>query len=472
MSTKIDYILQLKDQFSNTFGKFDKGAQGVDSKMKQMSSSTVAMGSIMASGIMSVASAVVGFGSDVIKAAASIEMLESDFGVMLGSVEEGKQLFQDIKKMGNITPFSTEGLANATKTLLQFGVDGDKVIPTMSMIGDVAMGNEEKMKGLSIVYGQVRSQGKLMGQDLMQMINNGFNPLQVISKKTGESMASLKDKMSKGAISADMITQAFIDATSEGGQFFGGMAAGSQTLSGKFSTLKDTFMNIFTDKAVGEGGMKFFKNLIDYAQQTIDWITVNFAKIGEVFAPITELFTMVIDSLRNIFGEFGGVSDALASTFNFIGGILKVIGFILKPILKVFIYIAELVADWIIKPFIKFINWIAKIVGFKTIKFESPKTGGLEEYSKSIQDQKAGLLTTVPTSGAEQGGAKKASTKASSVAGIAGGKPTSVVINIDSLIKENINQVNNVNGDGLQKFEKMLTEALLRVVNDSQIAIQ
>jgi tape measure domain-containing protein len=436
-----------------------------------MSASTVAMGGIMASGIMGIANAVVGFGSEVVKAAANIEMLESDFGVMLGSVEEGKQLFQDIKKMGNITPFSTDGLANATKTLLQFGVEGEKVIPTMSMLGDVAMGNEEKLKGLSVAYGQVQSQGKLMGQDLMQMINNGFNPLKVISDKTGESMASLKEKMSKGAISADMVTQAFIDATSEGGQFFGGMEAGSKTLLGKFSTLKDTFMNLFTEKGIGNAGMNFFKRLIDNAQYAIDWLTTNFEKLKEVFAPVIEIIDIIIQGWKNIFGELGSAGDMLSGVFNMIAGILKVISFFLKPLIKAFIWIAELVADWIIKPFVKFINWIAKIAGFKTIKFEEPKSGGLEAYSKSIQDQKMGLLDgKTPTS--EMTTAKKTSSKASSVGSIAGGKPTSVVINIDSLIKENVNQVNNVNGDGLQKFEKMLTEALLRVVNDSQIAIQ
>ena len=63
--------------------------------------------------------------------------------------------------------------------------------------------------------------GRLMGQDLLQMINAGFNPLSEISRKTGKSIGVLKEEMEKGKISAEMVTQAFYSATQAGGQFHG-----------------------------------------------------------------------------------------------------------------------------------------------------------------------------------------------------------------------------------------------------------
>lgn len=59
-----------------------------------------------------------------------------------------------------------------------------------------------------------------MGQDFNQMVGQGFNPLQFRTEKTGKSMAQLKEEMSKGATSAEMVQQAFIDATSAGGKFY------------------------------------------------------------------------------------------------------------------------------------------------------------------------------------------------------------------------------------------------------------
>lgn len=71
------------------------------------------------------------------------------------------------------------------------------------------------------------------------MINAGFNPLEYIAKRTGESMEQLRDRMSKGGITAKEVEQAFIDATSAGGQFAGGMEAASHTFDGMISTMKD-----------------------------------------------------------------------------------------------------------------------------------------------------------------------------------------------------------------------------------------
>ena len=79
--------------------------------------------------------------------------------------------------------------------------------------------------------------GRLMGQDLLQMINAGFNPLSEISRKTGKSIGVLKEEMEKGKISAEMVTQAFYSATQAGGQFHGMTEKMGQTAAGKWSTL-------------------------------------------------------------------------------------------------------------------------------------------------------------------------------------------------------------------------------------------
>jgi tape measure domain-containing protein len=95
------------------------------------------------------------------------------------------------------------------------------------------------MSQMTLAFAQCSSAGRLMGQDLLQMINAGFNPLQEISKKTGKSMAVLKKEMEDGSISVGMVKQAFIDATSEGGRFYQMTDKQANTLNGKWSTMKD-----------------------------------------------------------------------------------------------------------------------------------------------------------------------------------------------------------------------------------------
>lgn len=174
---------------------------------------------------------------------ATMEDNQAAFEVMLGSATKAKNLMEQIRVMAAKTPFETEDLTSASKTLMGFGLAQEKVLPTMKMLGDIALGNKDRFKGLALVYAQVQSQGKLMGQDLLQMINNGFNPLQAISKKTGKSMSELKDEMSKGKISFKMVEDAMMSATSKGGMFYGSMDKASQTFNGQISTMKDNFSN-------------------------------------------------------------------------------------------------------------------------------------------------------------------------------------------------------------------------------------
>lgn len=208
-----------------------------------------------------------GIGAAALKSASAMEDQLTSFEVMLGSAEKAKALLADLRDLAAHTPFELTDLTDATKTLLQFGIAGEDVIPITKMLGDVAQGNSAKFNSLALVFGQVQSTGRLMGQDLLQMINVGFNPLKVISDATGESMASLKEKMSEGAISAEDVANAFKIATSEGGLFYQGMEKASQTLSGRFSTLKDNVTELA--RGFGELLLPEAKKLVETASDLV-----------------------------------------------------------------------------------------------------------------------------------------------------------------------------------------------------------
>jgi tape measure domain-containing protein len=178
-----------------------------------------------------------------------MEGLTAQFTIMTGSAERASSVIKDISDFAAKTPFSKMGLADAGKTLMAFGMTAEDVVPTLKMLGDVAGADQNRLNSLALVFGQIQSTGRLTGGDLLQLINQGFNPLNEISKKTGISVAQLKDAMSQGAISANMVTAAFKAATSEGGLFFGNLEAQSQTLQGRISTLKDNFVTALQNMA-------------------------------------------------------------------------------------------------------------------------------------------------------------------------------------------------------------------------------
>lgn len=175
---------------------------------------------------------------------ATLEQYRTSFEVMTGSAEKAADVVERLRTMGAETPFETTDLVQVTQLLMQYGFTADDAIEKMSMLGDIAQGNKEAMVSIATGYAQMSSAGKVNLQDIKQMINGGFNPLQEISERTGESMASLYDRISKGNMAVSEITDSMRYATSEGGKFFQSMEKQSKTLNGQLSTLKDNAMQL------------------------------------------------------------------------------------------------------------------------------------------------------------------------------------------------------------------------------------
>ena len=258
MNKVIEYIIRAKDA---------TGA-GIKSAMGRIKSLAAGIGRNLANiqaGVQMAMGAVQKFASVFVKSigeAFKFEKATSDFKVLLGSIDKAKEHMADLRSFAASTPLTFEDLAKSSKLLLSFGASVDEVMPAMKMLGDIAMGDAQKFQGLSLVFAQVKSAGKLMGQDLLQMINQGFNPLTIIAQQTGKSMSELKDMMGEGQISFEMVAEAMRIATSEGGLFNNAMGEAAKTGEGMVSTLQDnwteavrTFGGAFSDAA--KGGIGF-----------------------------------------------------------------------------------------------------------------------------------------------------------------------------------------------------------------------
>ena len=191
--------------------------------------------------------------------------------LLRGDVEKAKALYAQLSDYGVKTPYDKAGLIEAQKTMMSFGLSSEFAFGKLKNIGDIAMGDAQKMKSLSLAFAQATSAGKLQGQDLMQMINAGFNPLQVISERTGESMAQLKERMSQGGISAQELAQAFEWATDKQGLFYQGAEKAGETLSGKFNKLMDS---------ITELALKVYEAISPMLGPLVEFMSAVFSSIG------------------------------------------------------------------------------------------------------------------------------------------------------------------------------------------------
>lgn len=211
-----------------------------------------------------------------VKYNAELESYTANLTTLLnGNKKQAEELLNTLKETAKTTPYETSHLVKATQTMMSFGISAKDSQKYLSQIGDISMGNAEKLSGLTLAFSQVQSAGKLTGQDLLQMINQGFNPLNIISKETGESMASLKERMSEGGVSAQEVAHAFEIATSKGGLFYKGMEKGAQTTEGKISTLKDSFKE--ATGSLTESLLPALTSIVQALTKVADW----FANLSE-----------------------------------------------------------------------------------------------------------------------------------------------------------------------------------------------
>ena len=224
------------------------------------------------------------FARKVFDVRSEIQSLHTSFETLLGDKGQADQLFNSIREFATSTPMQLNDLASAAQTMIGFNIPLEQVMGNLKAIGDVSGGDAQKFQSLTLAFSQMSATGKLMGQDLLQMINAGFNPLAVMAEKTGKSMSKLKEEMSAGSITADMVRQTFIDATSEGGKFHNALEEQSKTLRGAYSNLQGAVDDALN--AIGEKTEGVMAGAIDIATLAAR----NFETVGTVIAGLIATF--------------------------------------------------------------------------------------------------------------------------------------------------------------------------------------
>lgn len=301
MSSVFDYIFNIKGDYSIKInGLTDSTAEFQASVSKsQKALEGIGQACISFESASNVIKNITDTLSGITQVGSNAEMqlinLKTLFG---GNAQAAQEMYDRISEYGKVTPYDKAGLIEAQRTMMSFGMSGEQAFTTLKQIGDIAMGDSQKMQSLSLAFAQMHSTGKLTGQDLMQMINAGFNPLNEISKATGKSMGQLKEEMSKGAISAEQVAWAFQAATSEGGLFHNAIDEASQTTAGRMASMRDK---------IDEMKVSLFNLLPDF---------FTFAGVaGEVLVPIAQMAPLV----SILGGAFTFMKTPLLNAYTYLG---------------------------------------------------------------------------------------------------------------------------------------------------------
>jgi tape measure domain-containing protein len=220
-----------------------------------------------------VTKAVVGLGVSCVDGAAKMEQYATTFEVLLGSAEAAKKMLEDIKTFSKATPFEIPGITETATRLLAFNIPANEIITTMSMLGDVAMGDAEKFGRVADAYGKINVKGKATMEEMNRLLEAGVPILDALASKYNTSTAAIVDMAEKGKIKFSDVKTALTNLTTGSGQFAGMMDKQSQTFIGVMSNVKDSI-----GQTAAEIGAEMLPGLKDLGNAFLSLSGTNFAE--------------------------------------------------------------------------------------------------------------------------------------------------------------------------------------------------
>lgn len=202
----------------------------------------VTKGNLVATALEKVGSAVVDAGKSVISTGvdynSQMEQYTVAFTNMLGSADKAESALNQIKQDAAKTPFDTAGLVKANQYLISTGEDAKSARNIIMALGDAVKatgGGNDELSRMAQNLQQIKNAGKATSADIKQFAYAGIDVYGILADYTGKSTEDIQ----KMTISYDLLTNALLSASEEGGRYFGAMEAQSQTLDGRILTLKD-----------------------------------------------------------------------------------------------------------------------------------------------------------------------------------------------------------------------------------------
>ena len=273
---------------------------------------TVAAGNLIADFAKKAAESLQSVVKSGIEYNAGMESYLTNFKVMLGDEQLAAEKLEEIRRMAASTPFTLSDLTDGTQTLLQFGIAADDTTTVLKQLGDISLGNADKLQTLVRAYGKMSSAQKVTLENVNMMIDAGFNPLNQICDATGESMSDLYKRISDGKVGFDELAAAVETATSEGGQFYNGMLEASQTVNGRLSTLQDNISALIGK--LTDGLFKAYGDIIGKANELVVAFLDDDEKMRQLKETIGVVTAVVTAAGAAFLGYKGAVTVTTAVT--------------------------------------------------------------------------------------------------------------------------------------------------------------
>lgn len=316
---------------------------------------------------------------------AKMEQTDIAFTSMLGSAQDAKVMMDQLREFADDTPFEFEDIAPAAQQLKAFGFEARDIIPTLTAVGNASAGlgrGAEGLKQIAFVMGQIKTTGKLMGQDVMQLSQLGIPVKDILAKNLGLAADQLSDIGNQG-ISADAAIKALTEGMNEG--FPNMMAKMSNSFSGMLSTINDKASRILGK--IGEPLFNSMKGAISRIRDAFDTALKNVNTKG-----LSHIFDDLVPNglAKSISHLFNSIGQEISAIMPVIDNLSSALGDLFKPLLEgdgsLFLDMLDTVATVTVNVWRVVSGVIADIAGV---------IGSVESYIVSVLNSISGAFDTL-----------------------------------------------------------------------------
>tara|TARA_R100000406_G_scaffold37477_1_gene24863 strand:+ start:162 stop:1910 length:1749 start_codon:yes stop_codon:yes gene_type:complete len=236
---------------------------------------------------------------------AELETQRKSLEVLTGSIEKTNNIIQELQEFGAVTPFTSSELIEQTKRLKAFGFETEELVDTTKRLSEVAGATGADLTGIATAFGQIRAKGKLQQEENLQLLERGVDITTELKRITGLQGDAFEKAQRQGKIGADLVNQALINLTNEGGAFFGGATAQADTLNGLLSTLEDSVDTLA--RTIGTELEEEIKDVLNFSIETVKTVDKLIKNIG--------VFKKAIDIINPV-QQFKSVKKQLENQLN------------------------------------------------------------------------------------------------------------------------------------------------------------
>jgi len=290
LNEKVAKLNELKNQYaalsevdrrSDIGRKMADNIRGLDGEIKKINSQfeqTQNLAKQVAVAIASYATltTATGFVKDIVRVRGEFQQLNVAFTTMLGSKEKADKLMAEVTQFAATTPFELKDVAGATKQLLAFGIEADKIKGTLRSLGDISAGIGAPIGEIAYLFGTIKTQQQATLVDLKQFAQRGIPIYEELAKVTKFSADQLAQGGENIKVSFSDIEKAFQNLTAEGSKFGGLMEAQSKTLTGQLSNLSDAWNQMLNN--IGQSNEGVFAGAIGAATSLVQ----NYDKVLDI----------------------------------------------------------------------------------------------------------------------------------------------------------------------------------------------